>query len=133
MTATQQADFKLIRNADIEVKQIINSKKRNEAEITINGEFQHRFSDKSRVSKHLDVMSPKDLQERMQGGAFFMVDDQLVDWRDGHYAESGFIHTDEHLGKMMEILGYQTAAEQPWHRGGRGDVVESQLRSVLSQ
>lgn len=111
-------DFKLIRGADIEVKHIVNPKKQNEAEITINGTWQHRFPATSRVSKHLDVMSKDDLQERMNGGQFFIINDQLVDWRDGHY--NGFVHTDESVGKFMDILGFQEQKEQPWHRGGRG-------------
>jgi len=113
-----QADFKMLRNADVQVKQIVNEKKQNEAQIIINDTWQHRFPATSRVSKHLDVMTPKDLQERMTGGSYFIVDDQLVDWRDGLYP--GFIHEDEAIAKFMEVLGFQTQSDQLLHRGGRG-------------
>lgn len=117
--ASHQTDnFQLFRDADVKVRQFTNSKGVNEAEITVNGEYVHRFKPSSRVSKHLDVMTPKDLEERMTGGSYFFVEDQLVDWRDGLY--NGFVHTDESIGKFMEVLGYQTQREQPWHRGGRG-------------
>lgn len=110
-------NFKLIRGADVEVKHIINEKKQNVAEITINGEYQHRFDAKSRVSKHLDLMTAQDLQDRLNGGSYFMVDDKLVDFRDGLY--NGFIHEDRGIATFMEILGYQDRNTLPLHRGSR--------------
>ena len=109
--------FKLIRGANVEVKHIINEKKQNVAEITINDKFQHRFDPKSRVSKHLDLMTAQDLQDRLNGGTYFLVDDQLVDFRDGLY--NGFIHSDAGVATFMDILGYQDRSTLPLHRGNR--------------
>lgn len=105
-----KADFQLIRNAHVDVTRIIDDKKHNVAEITINGDHVHRFSARSRVSKHLDLMSPKDLSARLTGGAFFLVDDQLIDFRDGQY--NGFTHTDASLGAFMDILGVESRNNQ---------------------
>lgn len=102
-------DFSLIRGAHVEVRGIVNAKKQHEAEIFVDGKFRHRFDAKSRVSKHLDIMQPKDLAERLTGGSYFFIkdggEDHLVDFRDGAY--NGFVHTDETIAKFMEILGYQ--------------------------
>lgn len=104
-----QSGFTLVRGAHVEVKGIVNAKKQHEAEIIVDGRFQHRFDAKSRVSKHLDVMQPKDLAERLTGGSFFFIkhggQDHLVDFRDGTY--NGFVHTDQTIDKFMEILGFQ--------------------------
>lgn len=105
---------KMIDNARVEVKSIIDHKKRHIAEITINDEFQHRFSHTSRVSKHLDMMTPDELAARLSGGKFFMVDDQLIDFRDGSY--NGFVHTPETLDVFMDILGVQNVDDIPLAR-----------------
>jgi hypothetical protein len=102
-------EFTLLRGAHVDVRGIVNAKKQHEAEIIIDGKFSHRFSPKSRVSKHLDVMTPKDLAERLTGGSYFLIDDKLVDFRDGSY--NGFIHTDQSVGKFMDILGFQERSQ----------------------
>lgn len=102
-------DFNLIRNADVKLTHIVDEKKRNVAEIIVDGKFHHRFSPNSRISKHLDVMKPKDLEARLSGGSYFFVEDQLVDLRDGGY--NGFVHTDDSINVFMDVLGYQHRAK----------------------
>lgn len=99
------AEFNLIRNADVKLTHVVDAKKRNVAEIVVDGKFHHRFSPTSRISKHLDVMKPKDLEARLKGGSYFFVEDQLVDLRDGAY--NGFVHTDESINVFMDVLGFQ--------------------------
>ena len=95
----------MIRNADVEVRHIVDTRKHSVAEITVNGQYQHRFSPKSRISKHLDIMKPTDLADRLTGGSFFFIDDKLIDLRDGQY--NGFIHEDASISKFIDVLGYQ--------------------------
>lgn len=125
-------NFKLLRGVPVEVTHVINEGKKNVAEILIDGKYQHRFDPKSRVSKHLDLMTAKDLSERLSGGSYFLIDDKLVDFRDGHY--NGFVHSDEGIATFMDVLGYQDRKNLPMHRGSRrrgeddhGDIV---LRKV---
>lgn len=131
----------LIRDARVDVKQHINEKRQNEAVITIGdakGEkFQHRFKASSRISKHLDLMTAKDLQKRMDGGTYFFIDGELVEFRDGMY--HGFSHDDHAIDVFMEKLGAQQRSALPLHRGSprkrRNDDGESDyvLRKVWSQ
>ena len=118
-------DFSLIRGGKVELTRTIDSKKRNVAEIVVNDQFTHRFSPNSRISKHLDVMSPKDLEHRLNGGTFFFIGDQMIDMRDGQY--NGFVHTDESVGVFMDILGYQEKKNLPRHRGSLNNETEGDL------
>lgn len=119
------SQFQLIRNAQVEVKSITTGTgkvRSTVAEIVVNGKYEHRFPAKSRVSKHLDIMQPDELAERLTGGSFFFVkddkkEDQLVDFRDGQY--NGFIHEDASLNKFMEILGCMPESKMPMHRNRR--------------
>lgn len=109
------SEFNLIRNADVSVKRVIqheNNHRRVFADVTINGEFNHRFPHTSRISKHLDLMEESDLAKRLSGGSFFFIEDEMVDFRDGQYG--GFIHTDESIKVFMDILGYQRKSELPF-------------------
>ncbi|RWZ87306.1 MAG: hypothetical protein EO766_12335 [Hydrotalea sp. AMD] len=94
----------LIRNAQVKVSKVKNEKGHDCAHIEVNGQYEHTFPPKSRVTRHLDVMTPEILETRLDGGTYFFVEDQLVDWRDGHY--NGFIHTDGMVDQYMELLGY---------------------------
>lgn len=126
-------NFELIRAATVEVKQVIDERKHSVAEITVNGKYQHRFSPKSRISQHLDIMTPVELSSRLTGGSFFFIGDNMVDMRDGEY--NGFIHTNETISKFMDVLGYQFKdTTQPRHRR-TNDATDSKilLRKAWSQ
>jgi hypothetical protein len=105
VTQPQVSKFTLLRGADVRVNQLVDDKKKNVAEIIVNDTFHHRFAATSRVSKHLDVMTPQELQMRLTGGTYFFIGDTLQDCRDGSY--NGFVHTDDTVGKFMDVLGYQ--------------------------
>lgn len=132
--------FKLVRDAHVDVKQVVSGQGKariSQAEISVNGgEFTHRFGAKSRVSKHLDLMTPQDLAARMQGGSFFFIDDQLVDFRDGMYvAGNGFVHTDESVKVFMDILGFQARKTMPFHHSRKKGADDSDvvLRKVWNE
>lgn len=117
--------YELIRNAVVEVT-AIGSRKGVSAEITVNGKYQHRFPHTSRISKHLSIMQPADLAERLSGGSYFFVksDDEstMVDFRDGQYV--GFIHEDKTIDKFIETLGFQPMSNLPLHRTRRSSADE---------
>jgi hypothetical protein len=60
------------------------------------------------------MMTPKELGDRLSGGSFFAVDDQLIDFRDGQY--NGFIHTPETINAFMDVLGVQSTSDIPLAR-----------------
>lgn len=95
----------------------------------------HKFPSTSRVSKNLDMMTEQELSARMSGGKFFIVDGQLVDWRDGQY--NGFVHEKKALDKFIDVLGFQYRSQMPLHRGSRrkrdGDSADIVLRKVWSE
>ena len=121
----QTANYTLLRDANVTVRDIqtpvitkANERKiRHEAEITIDGQWTHRFPHDSRVSKHLELMTPAQLGRQMTGGKFFLVEDELIDFRYGSYA--GFVHDDDSIAKMMELLGFENRSQLPLHRRRR--------------
>jgi hypothetical protein len=121
--------YKMIDHANVSVQSIIDDRRRQVAEITINNEFQHRFSHSSRISKHLELMTPEELGERLSGGKYFLINDQLIDFRDGGY--NGFVHTPETIDKFMEVIGVQTADTQPLARRRRQREDEESTGSSL--
>jgi len=129
-------DFNLIRNADVKVKKVIQHEgghRRVFADVAVNGEFEHRFPHTSRISKHLDLMEESDLANRLTGGSFFFIEDELVDFRDGGY--NGFVHTDESVKVFMDILGYQRKAELAFAhvRKDEADTSKIVLRKVWNE
>lgn len=97
--------YNLRRDAQVTVEKLFDDKHRPMAACVIDGEFEHIFPHTSRVSKHLDSMEAVDLSERLTGGQFFFVEDQLIDFRDSSY--NGFVHTDKTVDVFMDIIGYQ--------------------------
>jgi hypothetical protein len=95
--------FEMVRDANVEV-QAVETKKGLAAYITVNDKYEHQFSPKSRISQQLQLILPKELGERMTGGDYFFVDDNLVDFRDQRY--SGFVHSDDAIDNLMNVIGY---------------------------
>jgi len=110
--------FQLISNANVVAKKVIDPKGHAIAEITINDQFEHRFGRNSRISKHLDMMSADDLSERLSGGSYFIINGQLVDFRDGSY--NGFVHSNDSIEAFMDTLGFQHQKDLPTHLRRRG-------------
>jgi hypothetical protein len=122
--------YELLRNANVTVTKKLATKSAPIAVITVNDKYTHEFAASSRVSKHLEVMEPEHLEARLNGGAFFFVEDQLVDWRDNSY--HGFAHSDDSIKHMMDTIGYVRNKDLPFHRGrGTGDQIS--LRKTWSK
>lgn len=92
----------MLRNAHVHVEHRI-AKSKNVAHITVDDKFEHTFDPDSRVSKALELFTPERLSTRLSGGAYYFVDNRLVDFRDSTY--DGFIHNDASIEKLIEVLG----------------------------
>ena len=90
-------------NAKVEVKASTDTKNQPVAEITVDDEYQHTFAPTSRVSKQLELMTPIQLQERLNGGHYFFVNGCLFDFKDGNY--NGFIHSEDNIEALKETIG----------------------------
>lgn len=108
--------YKLVRNAHVEVQAVHSMHKGKvhvQADITVVDENDnvrnHRFPSHSRVSEHLQMMTPNQLQSRLEHGTFMFLDgddgsSRLVDFRGGQY--NGFIHTDDTIREFADRLGF---------------------------
>jgi len=103
-------NFEMINDANVTIETGYTEKNFPVAIATINDTYQHHFSENSRVSKSLDVMTSDDLTDRLTGGHFFMENGQLVDFRDGQY--NGFIHSDDSIQKLIDVIGYTEHAHR---------------------
>ena len=103
-------NFELIRDAKVQVNATRDENDHPIAELIINDKHSHTFDAKSRVSKHLDILTPEDLADRYTGGQFMFVGDELYDLRDGHY--QGFVHSDEAIVELADILGINSVGSQ---------------------
>jgi hypothetical protein len=101
---TNAPTFELVRNANVEISQVKNKNGNHIAIATIDGRYQHRFPASSRVSKHLELMTADDLSQRLSGGHYFFVEDDLVNFRDSSYGD-GFVHDDNTIEQFVNHLG----------------------------
>ena len=107
------ANYTMFRNAAVEVNPIVKSDGTVHAHLVVDDKLEHTFETTSRVSQSLSIARTPDemklatlqLQDRMNGGQFFFVNDTLVDHRDGHY--NGFIHNPASIDQLMEVIGIQ--------------------------
>lgn len=93
----------LRNDANVKVVHSTDTRSKGVAEIIVDGEYTHRFPANSRVSKALELMSPEQLEERLNGGSYFFVNGILFDFRDGAY--NGFIHTPSAIESLKEVIG----------------------------
>ena len=93
----------LLRNAKVEVSQMFDENGHTIADIIIDDQYHHEFEPTSRVSRSLEIMTPEDLSNQMSGGHFFMIEDDLYDFRTGNY--NGFVHTDNSISHLADIIG----------------------------
>lgn len=96
-------EYDLVKDATVETIFTKDKKSRKTASIVVNNKYEHKFPHNSRISKALDVMSPAQLSERLTGGNYFFVDDNLYDFREGDY--KGFVHDDETITQLVDLLG----------------------------
>lgn len=110
--------FDLVRQANVEVhKNEIQPRGGGKpfvtASIVVNGKYAHEFSPRSRVSQALLTMEPEALAARLNGGSFFFINGQLVDFRDAAYEQSGgFFQSQESIEKMIELIGVRVMRPQ---------------------
>lgn len=95
--------YDLVKDATVETTFTKDKRSRKTASIVVNNKYEHKFPHNSRISKALDVMSPAQLSERLTGGNYFFVDDNLYDFREGDY--KGFVHDDETITQLVDLLG----------------------------
>lgn len=107
-------DTQLISGANVEVtastdranhpvaKAIITGKDENGSDFR----DEHRFPATSRISKHLEIMTPTQLSERLSGGTYFYVGGSLFDFRRGDY--KGFIHTPGNIDALKNTIGIRS-------------------------
>lgn len=122
--------FKLIKNANVEIIRGETPKSHQPvATMIIDGEYEHEFSPSSRVSRALADTSTDQIQQRIQGGSFFLQNDKLVSFKDGN--KKHFVHTDESIQALIDTIGYTTDKE---HMGGfnRLNTRELKLQDVWS-
>lgn len=118
--------YELIQNAAVEVSVQRDNKKRPMATIVVDDKYTHQFPHTSRVSKHLDMMTEQDLADRLSGGSFFFVENQLIDFRDGAY--NGFVQSDAAIDTLMNVIGYQQKADlKMTHMMKRNDEINSPI------
>lgn len=122
--------FDLIRKAsNVVVTKINDANRKTCAHIVVDDQYEHRFPSTSRVSKHLDLMTAEDLSERLTGGSYFFIENELVDFRDGQY--NGFVHSDETIKVFMDLLGYQRKSELAFAHIRKTDSESSASQIVL--
>ena len=71
--------------------------------ITVNDLFQHEFDVSSRYSNALRLHAPEEIAERLKGGNFFFVGDELVDFREKQ--ATTFVHSNENIDALMQHVG----------------------------
>lgn len=96
-------NYELVRDADVRVVATEDKKHHPIATIHVADNYSHTFDAKSRVSRHLETMSAEDLSERLRGGSFMFVENDLIDFRAKDYP--GFIHTDESIRALVKTIG----------------------------
>ena len=104
---TQNLAHNLIRNAHVEIITHRDAARKPMAQVIVNDEFSHIFDSKSRISESLGVMTESQLKDKMDGGAFFFIGEKLIDFRYGDY--NGFIHSEDSINKLMDVLGFRVA------------------------
>lgn len=101
--------YELCRNAKVRVTASRNEKNFPVATIVVNGTYKHTFEPESRVSRNLETMDVSALEALMNGGTYFFVEGQLVDFRYGNYA--GFVHEEESIKQLVKVIGIVEAKE----------------------
>lgn len=96
-------------NANVQVTASTDRRNRSVAKIEVDGDYEHTFPAESRVSKALEIMSPLQLEDRLDGGHYFFINGTLFDFRDGKY--NGFIHTPDNIDSLKNTIGIRLGNE----------------------
>lgn len=105
-------NFNLIRGAEkVDVEAVHLRNKQVKARVIVNDEFEYTFPTSSRISQALTGSTEAQLAERLTGGQFFFIGNELVDFRDRHY--NGFIHDDDSIRSLMDTIGIMDKTAVP--------------------
>lgn len=95
--------YKMLREAPVTAKVSRDDNGKTVVDATIAGKYEHRFPAGSRVCKAAEAMTERDLTDRLSGGHFFFVEDNLVDFRYASY--NGFVHSDQSIDQLFDTIG----------------------------
>lgn len=100
-------DIELIRNGNIELASDTDNEGKPEIHMSVEGKYDVSFGPKSNMVDQLRSMDIGELEEQINGGTFFFVEGQLVDWQGGRSGK--FVHSDEAVQSLAETVGYSYA------------------------
>lgn len=100
----------LLKNASVSGRATADEKGNTTLTITVNDIFEHQFPSTSRVSKALGTADIDSIVARLDGGSFFFVDDQMVDFRYSDY--QGFVHNQDSIEKLIEVIGITRSEDE---------------------
>lgn len=115
--------FSIVRNADVVVERLQNSKNKDVAKIYVgNGDnmTSHTFDSKNGVSQSLALGTEK-VAEQLRGGTFFFHGDQLVSYRGANH--KGFVHSDDSIQQLIEHIGYTTKFSKSMYHSNSTDKI----------
>lgn len=117
--------WNLIHADKVEVQALTDTQGNPNVRIIVNdGELDHTFDKNSRISKSISYVSTKALADRLTGGKFFTINDQLIDFRDNQY--TGYIHNHDAIQKLIDIVGVSKLTNRYIklkHRSAISDIV----------
>jgi hypothetical protein len=99
---------------------------------TIDGRHEHEFRPKSNISRSLMHAPLADIEDRLNGGHYFFVDGELIDFRDRSYVlGDGFVHTDDAIEALWNTLGVSKySTRQAFRRASLGTRMSTQSTST---
>lgn len=103
--------YAMYRNANVSLRPVYDEQGNTLASIEIDNVVEHTFPASSRISKSLSFgtsteslkLATQQLQDRLTGGDYFVVNDQLIDFRDSLYP--GFVHEDASIERLFSVIG----------------------------
>jgi hypothetical protein len=100
----------MVRSAYVTGATTKDKKGRTELTISIDDKYQHVFGHKSRVVQALNTASLDQVVAHLNGGDFFMVDGELIEWQYGN--QNRFVHDDESIDKLVDVIGITRSSDE---------------------
>lgn len=111
-------NFKVIRNAKVEVSIKPVKSDVYTLQIVINGDYVHQFPPNAKENKLIYLMEPSAIAAKFTGGTYVFLDDVLIDYRTGDY--TGFIHNADGIKNLAEKIGCSTTKKSAFGSPVRG-------------
>lgn len=96
------SNFKVIKNAKVEVS-IIENKKEIHLMISVENQMPYVFERGRKENKMIMEMDLSSIKEHFEGGTFVFLADDLIDYRVGNY--SGYVRSEDNIKELTDILG----------------------------